>query len=67
MKTRDLDVLTLLLLDPCLTADEAAREAAARTYTATAVAEARTRPDGAGRKSRRAAPAPVPEGPSVGF
>ena len=32
----DLDVLTLLLLDPCLTADEAAREAAARTYTASA-------------------------------
>ena len=28
---RDLDVLTLLLLDPCLTTDEATREAAATT------------------------------------
>jgi hypothetical protein len=62
---RDLDVLTLLLLDPCLTADEAAREAVARAHTATAVAEARTRPDARGRKARpRAA-----EGadPAVGF
>ena len=62
---RDLDVLTLLLLDPCLTADEAAREAAARTYTASAVAEARTRPATPGRK-KRAVPAAT-DGPAVGF
>ena len=46
---RDLDVLTLLLLDPCLTTDEAAREAAARTHTASVIAEARTRPEGTNR------------------
>ncbi|QJW93607.1 hypothetical protein [Frigoriglobus tundricola] len=63
---RDLDVLTLLLLDPCLTADEAAREAAARTHTAGVVAEARTRPHATGRKARRAAPEAT-DGPSVGF
>ena len=61
----DLDVLTLLLLDPCLTADEAAREAAARTYTASAVAEARTRPASLRRKAR-AVPAAT-DGPAVGF
>ncbi len=38
---RELDVLTMLLLDPCLTADEAAREAAARSHLAAVVAEAR--------------------------
>ena len=64
---RDLDVLTLLLLDPCLTTDEAAREAAARTYTAGAVAEARMRPEARGRKVRRAAPAAATDGPAVGF
>ena len=63
---RDLDVLTLLLLDPCLTTDEAAREAAARSYTACAVAEARTCPVGPGRKARRADPAAT-DGPAVGF
>jgi hypothetical protein len=63
---RDLDLLTLILLDPCLTADEAAREAAARTYTATAVAEARTRPAAPVRKSRRAAPEAT-DSPPVGF
>jgi hypothetical protein len=63
--TRDLDVLTLLLLDPCLTADEAAREAAARVHTATAVTEARTRPDGR-RKCDPPHSAP-PDGPPVGF
>ncbi len=63
---RDLDVLTLLLLDPCLTADEAAREAAARTYTAGVVAETRTRPHAAGRKARRQAPEAT-DGPPVGF
>jgi hypothetical protein len=63
---RDLDVLTLLLLDPCLTADEAAREAAARTHTASAVAEARTRPHAVGRRVRRAE-AEATDGPAVGF
>ena len=63
---RDLDMLTLILLDPCLTADEAAREAAARTYTATAVAEARTRPEAPTRKARRAVPEGT-DGPPVGF
>ena len=63
--TRDLDVLTMLLLDPCLTADEAAREAAARAHTATAVAEARTKPD-ARRKSDPPHPTPA-DGPAVGF
>ena len=62
--TRDLDVLTLLLLDPCLTADEAAREAAARDYTATFLAEARLSADA--RKGRPAA-APAADGPAVGF
>lgn len=61
---RDLDLLTLMLLDPCLTADEAAREAAARRYTALAVSEARTNPD-ARRKPR--APRPAEDGPAVGF
>jgi hypothetical protein len=63
---RDLDLLTLMLLDPCLTADEAAREAAARSYTATAVAEARTRPQSPRRKARHAAPEAT-DGPAVGF
>ncbi len=61
---RDLDLLTLMLLDPCLTADEAAREAAARRYTALAVSEARANPD-ARRKARP--PRPVAEEPAVGF
>jgi hypothetical protein len=62
---RDLDVLTFLLLDPCLTADEAAREAAARTHTAAVVSEARTRPEG--RRKLRDAAAPAADGPAVGF
>ncbi len=37
----ELDVLTMLLLDPCLTADEAVREAAARRHLAAVMAEAR--------------------------
>ena len=63
---RDLDVLTLLLLDPCLTADEAAREAVARAHTATVIAEARTKPAVPRRKGRQPVP-DVPEGPAVGF
>jgi hypothetical protein len=62
--TRDLDVLTLLLLDPCLTAEEAAREAAARAHTAEVVTEARTRPQ---RRKVREAAAPATDGPAVGF
>ena len=58
-------MLTLLLLDPCLTADEAAREAAARVHTATVANEARTKPDARARKSRP--PHPTPGDPAVGF
>lgn len=61
---RDLDVLMLVLLDPCLTADEAAREAAARVHTASAVDEARTKPEGR-RKNR--VPHPAPAEAPVGF
>jgi hypothetical protein len=64
---RDLDVLTLLLLDPCLTTDEASREAAARLHTATVVTETRTQPDARGRKIRNAVRTPTNEGPAVGF
>jgi hypothetical protein len=63
---RDRDLLTLMLLDPCLTADEAAREAAARRYAAGVVAEARTRPAPPARKGRRPTPAEA-GGPPVGF
>jgi hypothetical protein len=63
---RDLHLLTVMLLDPCLTADEAAREAAARSYTATAAAEARTRPDTRSRKQRGETPTTT-DGPPVGF
>lgn len=61
---RELDVLTMLLLDPCLTADEAAREAAARRHLAAVVAEARDERT-APRKPRR--PALREDGPAVGF
>lgn len=64
---RELDVLTLLLLDPCLTTDEATREAAA--------ANGRSRPEAAAphpaeplemRTSRRfSAPAPAYPGAAV--
>ncbi len=60
---RELDVLTMLLLDPCLTADEASREAAARRHLAVIV-EARDERTGP-RKPRR-----VPardDGSAVGF
>lgn len=62
---RELDVLTMLLLDPCLTADEAAREAAARQHLAVVVAETRV-PRLAARKALRAE-APAEDGPAVGF
>jgi hypothetical protein len=62
---RDLDVLTLLLLDPCLTADEAAREAAARVHTACVVSETRTKTN-ARRKDRPPHPEST-DGPPVGF
>lgn len=61
---RELDVLTMLLLDPCLTADEAAREAAARHHLATAATaprDERTKP----RPPRR--PAPRDDRAAVGF
>lgn len=64
--TRDLDVLTLMLLDPCLTADEAAREAAARRHTATVASEARSKLDARRRREARD-PAREQEGPAVGF
>lgn len=64
---RELDVLTLLLLDPCLTADEAAREAAARRHLAV-VAETRDeRLSPRTRKAFRSAPAPAEDEPAVGF
>jgi hypothetical protein len=61
----NLDVLMALLLDPCLTADEAAREAAARIHTASVVNEVRANPAARGRKARQ--PDPPAEGPAVGF
>ncbi|VTR92189.1 unnamed protein product [Gemmata massiliana] len=65
---RELDVLTMLLLDPCLTADEAAREAAARHHLAVVVAEARDEHlSPRARRSLRAERAPAGDGPAVGF
>jgi hypothetical protein len=64
---RDLDMLTLMLLDPCLTTEEAEREAAARTHTALVVSEARAQPDLRGRKIRNAVRTPPTDGPAVGF
>ena len=64
--TRDLDVLTLMLLDPCLTADEAAREAAARRHTAYVASELRSKSD-ARRRHEPRDPARECEGPAVGF
>ncbi len=63
---RDLDVLMVLLLDPCLTADEAAREATARIQTAWASERARTEPAARGRKAHRPEAADT-DGPAVGF
>lgn len=64
---RELDVLTMLLLDPCLTADEAAREAAARQHLAIVVTETRgPRRTTRARKALRTE-APAEDGPAVGF
>jgi|GEM_PF-2633104 len=60
---RDLDILKLLL-DPCLTTDEAAREAAARTHTATIISEMRSSHEG---RKNRPANVPATDGPAVGF
>jgi hypothetical protein len=62
----NLDVLMILLLDPCLTADEAAREAEARIHTASAANEARMKPAARGRTARRREPADI-DGPAMGF
>jgi hypothetical protein len=62
-----LDVLTLLLLDPCLTADEAAREAAARAHTAAVASEIRPQPTGRRRPARRVPSPAADDGPAVGF
>lgn len=59
---RHLELLTLMLLDPCLTTDEANREAVARVHTA----EARATAD-ATRPRRRADELPEAHGPGVGF
>lgn len=64
--TRDLDVLTLMLLDPCLTADEAVREAAARRHTAHVASELRSKSDSRRRREPRDL-AREQEGPAVGF
>jgi hypothetical protein len=57
---RNLDLLTLvMLLDPCLTADEAAREAAARRRVM-----AEVKPE---RREARTAPRREPDAPAVGF
>lgn len=57
---RNLDLLTVLLLDPCLTTDEAAREAAARRRVLVEV-----KPEG--RREPRPAPRREPDAPAVGF
>jgi hypothetical protein len=66
--TRDLDLLTLVLLDPCLTADEAAREAAARAHTATLANALRGKLDGRRRREARdPSREHAADGPAVGF
>ena len=62
----DQDVLTRLLLDPFLTADEAAREATARAHTAVLISELRAASESRGRKNPPAA-TPVIDGPGIGF
>lgn len=64
--TRDLDVLAVMLSNPCLTADEAAREAAARRHTATVASELRSKLDAKRRREVRE-PRAETEGPAVGF
>ncbi len=61
---RELDVLTMLLLDPCLTADEAAREAAARRRCAATIAETREARD---REAARRPARTVADRAAVGF
>jgi hypothetical protein len=65
--TRDLDVLTLLLLDPCLTTGEAAREAAALAHLASPVVDSHDTAEPRGRKPRPRTPHPADDGPAVGF
>lgn len=57
---RNLDLLTVLLLDPCLTADEAAREAAARRRVMVEVKPERRRETAPAQRRE-------PEAPAVGF
>lgn len=57
---RNLDLLTVLLLDPCLTADEAAREAAARRRVLVEVLQE-------AQRAPRPNPRREPEAPAVGF
>ena len=64
---RELDVLTMLLLDPCLTADEAAREAAARHHLAAVVAEVRDERTAPRTRKTRSVRTPASDGPAVGF
>lgn len=64
--TADLDVLTLMLLDPCLTADEARREAAARRHAAGELSEARSKLDARRRREARE-PRVESDRPAVGF
>jgi hypothetical protein len=64
---RDLELLTLMLLDPCLTADEAAREAAARAHTATVASELRSKPVARRREARDPSREHAADGPAVGF
>lgn len=63
---RELDVLTLLLLDPCLTADEAAREAAARQQLAM-VTEVRGEVRRRRERRPQVATAPAEDHPAVEF
>lgn len=63
--TTDLDVLTLMLLDPCLTSDEAAREAAARRHAAGELSEARSKLDA--RRRREVRDPRESDRPAVGF
>jgi hypothetical protein len=60
---RHQELLALMLLDPCLTTDEASREAAARLHTA----EARATAERTTGTRRQAAELPETHGPAVGF
>jgi hypothetical protein len=63
---RDLDVLAVMLSNPCLTADEAAREAAARRHAAAVTSELRSKLDAKRRREVRE-PRVESDGPTVGF